>query len=143
MLRSVELKDYMLPDPHTVLAEDNLFDAIHIILVNKISGVCVIDETNTLVGVLSELDCLNAVLKATYAGVGVGAVKTVMSTDVICAHANEDIVDVASDMLKNGHRRRPVVDENNKLIGQITCRRLLKAVKEFGTPPDPTERYAT
>ena len=102
-----------------------------------------VDETNTLVGVLSEMDCLNAVLKATYAGVGVGAVKTVMSTDVICAHADEDIVDVASDMLKTSQRRRPVVDENNKLLGQITCRRLLKVVKEFSTPPDPSERYAT
>jgi len=140
MLRSVELKDYMLPDPHTVAADDDLFDAIHIILVNKISGVCVVDETNTLVGVLSEMDCLSAVLKATYADVGVGAVKTVMSTDVICARAGEDIVDVASDMLKTGQRRRPVVDGNNKLLGQITCRRLLKVVKEFATPPDPSER---
>ncbi len=142
MLRSVELKDYMLPDPYTVKADDDLFDAIHIILVNKISGICVVDETNTLVGVLSELDCLRAALKATYAEVGVGAVKTVMSTDVISARIGEDIVDVATDMLKNGHRRRPVIDDKNKLLGQITCRRLLKAVKEFGSPPDPSEHNA-
>lgn len=135
MLRSVELKDYMVPDPHTVKPDDNLFDAIRIILANKISGVCVVDETHTLVGVLSELDCLNAVLKATYAEVGVGAVKTVMSSsNILSARADDDIVDVASDMLQKGHRRRPVVDDKNKLIGQITCRRLLKAVVEFNAP---------
>ena len=44
--------------------------------------------------------------------------------------ANEDIVDVAQDMLLKNKRRRPVV-ENGKLIGQITCRQLLSAVKKF------------
>jgi signal-transduction protein with cAMP-binding, CBS, and nucleotidyltransferase domain len=33
-------------------------------------------------------------------------------------------------MLMNNKRRRPVV-ENGRLIGQITCRQLLKAVQDF------------
>jgi len=40
------------------------------------------------------------------------------------------VVDVADDMLKKGHRRRPVVD-NGKLVGQITCRQLLRVVRDF------------
>jgi len=37
----------------------------------------------------------------------------------------------ASDMLAKGQRRRPVVGDNNKLIGQITCRQILAAVRKL------------
>jgi CBS domain-containing protein len=54
-----------------------------------------------------------------------------MSADnLLIAHPNESILDVAQDMLLKKHRRRPVV-ENGRLIGQITCRQLLSAVRKF------------
>ena len=52
------------------------------------------------------------------------------SDNLVVAHPDEDIVDIAQDMLTKNKRRRPVV-ENGKLIGQITCRQLLTAVKKF------------
>ena len=48
--------------------------------------------------------------------------------DMGWSYAN--ILDVAQDMLLKNKRRRPVV-EDGKLIGQITCRQLLTAVKKF------------
>lgn len=138
MLRSVNLEDYMLDYPVRVKADADIFEAVHQILVHKISGLCVVDEHDNLVGVLSELDCLRAILSATYNEVAVGKVKDYMATDVVTAGRHEDIIDVASDMLKRKHRRRPVV-ENGKLVGQITCRQILRAVKEFRAPKDVTE----
>jgi CBS domain-containing protein len=131
MLKSVNLRDYMLPNPVKVRGEDNVLDAMQVIIDNKISGVCVVDDHSNLVGVLSELDCLRAVLGATYNNTGIGQVRDHMATDnLVVAHPNEDIVDVAQDMLLKNKRRRPVV-EDGKLIGQITCRQLLSAVKKF------------
>lgn len=131
MLQSVNLRDYMLPNPVKVKAEDNVLDAMQVIIDNKISGVCVVDGDANLVGVLSELDCLRAVLGAIYNNSGIGTVGEHMATDnLVVAHPNEDIVDVAQDMLLKNKRRRPVV-EDGKLIGQITCRQLLSAVKKF------------
>ena len=131
MLQSVNLRDYMLPNPVKVRAEDNIMDAMKVIIDNKISGVCVVDDDANLVGILSELDCLRAVLGAVYNQSKVGVVRDHMSCDnLIVAHPNEDIVDVAQDMLIKSKRRRPVV-ENGKLIGQITCRQLLSAVMKF------------
>jgi CBS domain-containing protein len=50
--------------------------------------------------------------------------------NLIVVHPSEDIVAVAQDMLRSNKRRTPVV-EDGKLIGQITCRQLLSAVKKF------------
>ncbi len=131
MLQSVNLRDYMLLNPVRVHPEDNIMDAMKVIIDNKISGVCVVDADTNLVGVLSELDCLKAVLGAIYNDTGIGVVGDYMASDnLVVAHPNEDIVDVAQDMLLKNKRRRPVV-ENGKLIGQITCRQLLSAVMKF------------
>jgi len=130
MLHSVDLRDYMITNPIKVKEDANLFEAMKIIIDNKVSGVCVIDENKTLVGVLSEMDCLAAVLKSTYNNVGVGLVNEYMTKGVIVAHPSEGIINVAQDMLLKGQRRRPVV-EDGKLVGQVSCRQLLSAVKKF------------
>ena len=131
MLQSVNLRDYMLTNPVKVRADDNVMDAMQVIIDNKISGVCVVDTEGNLVGILSELDCLRAVLGAIYNDTGIGLVRDHMASDnLVVAHPNEDIVDVAQDMLLKNKRRRPVV-EDGKLIGQITCRQLLTAVRKF------------
>ena len=131
MLQSVNLRDYMLTNPVKVRPDDNVLDAMQVILDNKISGVCVVDDEQNLVGILSVLDCLRAALGAIYNNSSTGKVREYMANDnLVVAHPNEDIVDVAQDMLLKNKRRRPVV-EDGKLIGQITCRQLLKAVKTF------------
>ncbi len=133
MPKSVNLRDYMLPNPARVKATDSIMTAVQVIVDNKISGLCVIDDQNNLVGILSELDCLRAALGAIYNKTGAGLVSDYMARDnLVVAHPNEDIVDVAQDMLQKNKRRRPVV-ENGKLVGQITCRQLLKAIQKFPT----------
>ena len=131
MLRSVELKDYMLVHPVTVNENADMGEAIRVIIDNKISGVCVVDDEGRLVGILSELDCLRAILSATYNEGGIGMVREFMAHDnLVVANPHEDITDVAQDMLRKNKRRRPVV-EDGKLVGQITCRQLLSAVMKF------------
>lgn len=139
MLRSVEMKDYMLSNPVKMKGDDNIYDAIHELLVYKVSGLCVVDDNDHLIGVLSELDCLKAVLSSVYNESPVGTIKEFMSTNVISVKLNDNIVDVATDMLKSKHRRRPVIQDDGRLIGQVTCRQLLRAVKEFASPTDATE----
>ena len=131
MLKSVELKDYMLTHPVTVSPDATMGEAMALILDNKISGLCVVDAQQRLVGVLSELDCLNAILQSTYNESGIGQVRDYMASEnLLVANPHEDITDVAQDMLRKHKRRRPVV-EDGKLVGQITCRQLLAAVKRF------------
>lgn len=131
MLRPVSLRDHMLPHPATIRSDATITEAMDIITDNRLSGLCVVDSQNNLLGILSELDCLRAVLSAVYNKTRIGQVSDYMARENLAvAHPEEDIIDVAQDMLMNNKRRRPVV-ENGKLIGQITCRQLLRAVREF------------
>ncbi len=133
MLKSVELKDYMMSNPITVRADDSMNTAIKLILEHKISGVCVTDENDHLVGILSEMDCLRAILSATYNKTSIGFVHEFMADDkLVVAHPQEAIIDVAQDMLSKNKRRRPVM-KDGKLVGQITCRQLLSAVMGFSS----------
>lgn len=137
MLRSVDLQDYMLTKPIVISSSSPLFEAVDLIIKHRISGLCVVNDDGELEGILSELDCLRGVLSATYNQSSVGTVADYMITvDVFTAKPSDDIVDVAVDMLDKGHRRRPVLDENNKMVGQITCRQILAAVRKFSEKPE-------
>ena len=48
MLKSVRVRDYMLTRPVVVAPDTDIFEAIHQILVNKISGVTVVDGDGRL-----------------------------------------------------------------------------------------------
>ena len=103
MLHSVDLSDYMVQGPITILAEADLFDAIHMIIDNRISGICVVDEHDDLVGLLSEIDCLRAILAVTYNEHGdVGKVGDYMTKEVDYCDLHADLVDIADDMVKKG-----------------------------------------
>lgn len=131
MLRSVDLGDYMHTNPIKVHVDDSLFYAMDVITRNHVSGACVIDDEENLVGVLSETDCLRAVVSATYNNAAdVGKVRDFMTAEVQSCRLHDNIVDVAMDMIAKGHRRRPVV-EKGKLIGQLTCRQILRVVSAF------------
>ena len=131
----------MLKRPVTVRPDMTIYEAAHEILANRISGVCVVDDDNNLVGMLSELDCLRAIVDTAYNdNEPYGSkVEDLMTRQVDVNHVDEDIVGVASQMLDKRQRRRPIV-ENGKLVGQVTCRQILKAAKDFLGPEDPTER---
>ena len=131
MLRSVHIADYMNPAPVKVHINDSLTTAADVITSQRVSGACVVDDEGRLVGVLSEVDCLRAVISATYNNTAdIGTVRDAMTAEVQSCGPNDNIVDVAMDMISKGHRRRPVVDKG-KLIGQLTCRQILRTVSSF------------
>jgi len=134
--KSVRVRDYMIRRPVLVQTDTDIFEAIRQIINHRISGVTVVDEHRTPVGILSELDCLRAILSGSYYGEDQGLLKVedYMTSPVESIHIDENIIDVAKSMLDHKRRRRPVVDENGHLIGQVTCRALLKAIRDMDIP---------
>ncbi len=137
MLKSVKVREYMLRKQMTVTSDMSIYEAAEIITSNTLSGVVVVDENGNLAGMLSELDCLKAIVDGVYNDGDPGAARVgdVMTTDVEVNRPDDLIIDVASSMLDHKHRRRPVVD-NGKLVGQLTCRQILRAIRDFGARID-------
>ncbi|MFT5013307.1 MAG: CBS domain-containing protein [Patiriisocius sp.] len=133
MPNSILVRDYMTK-PKCVDQDLTVAEAAQVIMDNKLSGVTVINDTGELVGMLSELDCLGSIVDAAYNGDVPGAAKVsdIMTKDVETNGPDEDIITVAASMLDHKHRRRPVV-ENGKLVGQLTCRLILGAIKDFNS----------
>ena len=84
MLGSVELRDYMLKNPLTAKADLTVYEAAQRILTNKVSGLVVIDDRRAMLGMLSELDCLRALLASAYndEAFSTAVIGDLMSTDV-------------------------------------------------------------
>ncbi len=139
MLQSVNGRDYMSRKPVTFSPDTNIFQAIHELLTHKISGGTVINDKNEVVGVLSEFDCLKAILDGSYYGEVNGTVEQYMTANVETINADVDILEVAKRLLDGKRRRLPVI-EDGKFAGQFSIRSILKAVKDFDVPPDPKEK---
>ncbi len=135
MLKSVKVRDYMTTNLIVFYPETDLFEAINRLLKNSISGAPVVDGKGRLVGMLSEVDCLRSILSGSYydyESLG-GTVSEYMTTDVDIVESDQDILSVSERFIKERRRRFPVV-EDGKLVGQISRKDVLRAVKDFVAP---------
>lgn len=133
MPESLNIKDSMNPNPVTVLPEVNIADVAKLMLKHKVSGVLVVDSSKTLLGMISELDCLKVMSDSIYIdGCNTSSLsaKDIMIKEVTSVSPDAQLFDVMTSMLNQGQRRRPVV-ENGRVIGQVTCRQLLRVITSF------------
>ena len=134
MLKSIKVRDYMTRGLVTVKPDMDLFEAIGILQSNRISGAPVVDTDGHLIGMLSEGDCLNGIIKDIYYEEAGGRVSDFMSTEVETISPEDDIVDIAVEFNTRRLRRFPVI-EDNELIGQISQRDILRAVLDIAQHP--------
>lgn len=129
-LKSCLVRDYMAGRITTFKPDDDVMDAIHKLVEQRIAGAPVVDNKGDLIGMLSELDCMKVALNAGYYGDWGGPVADYMSTDVVSVDADMNIVDLAQRFLDTGFRRFPVL-RNGRLVGQISRRDALRALNEL------------
>ena len=127
-LRSCFVKDYMSKTLVTFKPDTNVLDAVHTLVEHRIAGAPVVDDLGNIVGMLSEFDCIRVALQAGYHGDYGGPVSDYMSRDVTTVNAEMSIVDLAQKFADQGYRRFPVTD-NNRLVGQISRRDVLRALE--------------
>jgi CBS domain-containing protein len=77
---------------------------------------------------LSELDCMKVALQSAYHDHWGGPVKNFMSDGVETVNAEMSIIDLAQKFIDQRYRRYPVTD-NNRLVGQISRRDVLRALE--------------
>ena len=127
-LKSCLVKDYMSKTLVTFKPDTNVLDAVHTLVKHRIAGAPVVDDAGTMVGMLSELDCLKVALQAGYYGEYGGPVSDYMSSNVQTVNMEMSIIDLAQRFLDSNFRRFPVTDKN-RLVGQISRRDVLRALE--------------
>jgi CBS domain-containing protein len=132
MKKPTTISDCMRRNPLTISADDNVARAVELIVENKLTGLTVTDEQGCVVGIISELDCLAAILTAIYndGDAEHALVREVMRTEVNSCGPGDGIVEVAQGMLDSRQRRRPVLS-GGKLVGQVSCSNILWALMEY------------
>lgn len=130
MLTSFETDDYMSDNPVCFSQDTDIFEAIDILLKRKVSGGTVLNDNKEVIGVISELDCLRAVIHTSFYHEGGGSVGDFMTRENIeHLELHTSLVDAAQTLLEKKRRRMPIVDKG-RFVGQISARSVLQVFKE-------------
>jgi len=116
----------------TFKPDQEIAEAIEIMLKKRISGGPVLNERRELVGMLSEKDCLKVLIQSSYHNIpsGKGKVADFMSENPKTLDINTTVVDAANEFLSTYFRRFPVTD-NGILKGQISRRDIMRAAQKI------------
>ena len=126
------VKEYMSRQLITFKPTQSIDEVVSILIYKGISGGPVLDDSNKLVGIISEGDCLKQIIKGKYNNSPTlnGLVKDHMVTEVKTLQPDHTIMEAAIAFLEQRIRRFPVL-ENGKLVGQISQRDVMKAIEDF------------
>ena len=116
--------DVMTKDVVTVKPDILLKDAIRILVGKGISGLPVVDDSNGIVGMLSESDIINYMFSGHS---HVTAVSEAMSKKITSVASDTDLDKIALIIGEKKFRRIPIVD-NGKLVGIVSRRDIIRSL---------------
>ncbi len=128
-MHSILVRDYMDQNPHAISADSNVREVVSHLLKEEVIGAPVIDDGESVIGYVSEQDCIKEMLNDAFFCEEPPSVKTVMRSEVMMVSPNAGIVEIAQDILDNHRKNFPVCD-NGKLVGIISRRHILQALME-------------
>ncbi|MFB0627477.1 CBS domain-containing protein [Streptomyces sp. AB3(2024)] len=131
-MKHIKVGDLMTGEVVCVVSATSFKDVAKLLAQHDVSGLPVVDDQDRVVGVVSESDLLarqaNPVATESPEASPVGEVTAgeVMSTPAVTIHAEETAADAARLMTRRSVERLPVVDEEERLVGIVTRRHLLR-----------------
>lgn len=115
----------------TVKPETDIYQAMEILLKNQVSGAMVVDEFNSLVGIVSEKDCLKLATEDSYQQHQPGGpVANYMTKEVVTIDASTGLTQVAQMFLEFPYKKLPVLKQG-RLVGVVRRRDVLAAIRDF------------
>lgn len=123
------VQEFMDTKVPTLLPSMPVLDAIDFLLKNRVTGAPVVDENGTLLGILTEKDCLRLVARSPEPESLRDLVSDLMTTELVTIPPTMDIYYAAGLFLNQSFRRLPVVEEG-RLVGAITRFDILRAIRQ-------------
>jgi len=126
----LEAKDIMTKQVICIKKDIPAIEAIRVMSTNNITGIPVVEDDMTLVGILSEQDVLR--LFHTYEDEKNRTVNDFMTQPAIHFEESEPLLDVCYCLRDNSIRRVPVTS-NGKVVGVISRSDILKCILQKST----------
>lgn len=128
--------DLMNDNVHAVLPALSLYELVDFLLKHKISSAPVIesgDGNKQLIGFISEQDALRQLSDEMFYGLPEPQqmVRACMRKHPVSVTPETDVFAIASLLVSHGYRHVPVVGEKNQLLGIVSRRDVLRAMKPF------------
>ena len=113
----MKVSEVMTRDVQTVRPDQRVQDAASFMLSADAGSIPVIDG-DRLIGMITDRDIA---VRGIAKGYGPDTpVRELMTDDVICARADDDVEDIASKMSEAQVRRLPVIDDEERLCGIVS-----------------------
>lgn len=130
----LQAKMVMIKDVVTVRPQDTLDTVIEILVNKNITGIPVVNEDDTLAGIITEKDILKYMLeqdsisRLTDSNICEHTVYHAMTANVIAFDEITPLNEVCECLVKQPFRRVPILDKNRKLVGIISRRDIIATI---------------
>jgi CBS domain-containing protein len=129
-LKGMVVRRYMATQVVTFTPEMTMREAVKTLVKYNYTGAPVVDPDGTLVGMLSEKDCLKVAVSSNADGAAGALVGDFMTTKVDTVTPETDLLNVAERFVGAPYKRLPVV-ERGKLVGQVSRIDVLRAIADL------------
>lgn len=124
----VTVGDVMARHPVAIKKGTSLPEAVDTLVNHHLPGLPVVDDSNHVVGFISEQDCLGHLLEETYYDQGAPSVEDVMTREAVTVDPDMLLIDLAERVLRLRPKTFPVVQEG-QLVGMITRTNIVDALR--------------
>lgn len=124
-------RDWMVPSPFVLEPGTDLFTAIELLVRHRLPAAPVVGEDGTLLGMLTEKDCLRVLSRIAYDdGLDGGTVRDFQSKVRVLCEPDMDLFRVLEPFLATNFPMLPVVEEG-RLVGLIRRHDLLREILAY------------
>ncbi len=116
----------MTTDVITVGTKTPVYDAVEMLLESGVTGLPVVADDMTLVGVITEKDLLTLLSEATDES---ATVEEFMTRDVVSFETDADLIEICECLIQSNFRRIPIVSQG-KLVGVVSRKDIIKYILE-------------
>jgi len=119
----------------TFTPDTEILKAVETLLKYEITGAPVLNDRKKLVGLIDDKDCLQVLFDSSYHNrpVKKHTVASFMTNVMKTISIHADIYDVADTFLNTIYKRLLVIDDDGKLVGQISRIDILRAINDLNT----------
>ncbi len=121
----LKVKDIMTENVISIKKDAPIFQAIEILCNNDITGIPVVEDDMTVIGILSEKDVLGVLYAPEDNEEKV--VDDFMTVPAICFEKDESVVE-ACNCLRESFFRRVLVTAHGKLVGIVTRKDIIRCI---------------